>query len=60
MGEKDITEKILADYNDVFADIMNGLLLQENKESCRRHWKIRPFIHSTRRKMKRYMSWSET
>ena len=26
MGEKDITEKILADYNDVFADIMNGLL----------------------------------
>ena len=24
--EKDITEKILADYNDVFADIMNGLL----------------------------------
>ena len=26
MGEKDITEKILADYNDVFADIMNELL----------------------------------
>ena len=26
MGEKDITEKILSDYNDVFADIMNGLL----------------------------------
>lgn len=26
MGEKDITEKILADYNDVFVDIMNGLL----------------------------------
>ena len=24
--KKDITEKILADYNDVFADIMNGLL----------------------------------
>ena len=26
MGQKDITEKLLEDYNDVFADIMNGLL----------------------------------
>ena len=26
MGEKDTTEKILADYNDVFADIVNVLL----------------------------------
>lgn len=26
MGEKDITEKLLADYNDVFADIVNVLL----------------------------------
>lgn len=26
MGVKDITEKILADYNDVFADIINGVL----------------------------------
>ena len=26
MGEKDITEKTLASYNDVFSDIMNGLL----------------------------------
>ena len=26
MGEKDITEKTLASYNDVFADILNGLL----------------------------------
>ena len=26
MGQKDITEKVLEDYNDVFADIMNGLL----------------------------------
>lgn len=28
MGQKDITEKLLADYNDVFADIVNGLLFQ--------------------------------
>lgn len=26
MGAKDITEKQLADYNDVFADIINGIL----------------------------------
>ena len=26
MGTKDITEKQLADYNDVFADIINGIL----------------------------------
>ena len=26
MGQKDITEKVLEDYNDVFADIINGLL----------------------------------
>ena len=26
LGEKDISEKILADYNDVFADVMNVLL----------------------------------
>ena len=28
MGQKDITEKILADYNDVFADIVNVLLFE--------------------------------
>ena len=26
MGGKDITEKVLEDHNDVFADIINGLL----------------------------------
>ena len=26
MGEKDITEKILEDYNDIFSDIVNVLL----------------------------------
>ena len=26
MGEKDITEKTLESYNDVFADILNALL----------------------------------
>jgi hypothetical protein len=26
MAEKDISEKILLSYNDVFADIVNGLI----------------------------------
>ena len=30
MGQTDITEKILEDYNDVFADIINGLIFNEN------------------------------
>lgn len=29
MGQKDITEKLLEDYNDVFADIVNVLLFAE-------------------------------
>ena len=32
MGQKDITEKILEDYNDVFADIINGLLFGGEQE----------------------------
>ena len=28
MGEKDIAEKILMDNNDVFADIVNGLIFE--------------------------------
>ena len=38
MGQKDITEKVLEDYNDVFADIINGLLfdgVQEIKKNKR-------------------------
>ena len=59
MGEKDITEKILADYNDVFADIMNGLLFA-GEQRILPHWKIRQSIHSTKRKMKKCMNWNET
>lgn len=32
MGQKDIAEKILEDYNDVFADIINGLLFDGVQE----------------------------
>jgi len=41
MGQKDIAEKILEDYNDVFADIINGLLfdgVQEIKPEA--HYRI--------------------
>ena len=31
MGQKDITEKLLEDYNDVFADIINVLLFRGNR-----------------------------
>ena len=40
MGQKDIAEKILEDYNDVFADIINGLLfdgVQEIKPEALAH-----------------------
>ena len=30
MGEKDITQKLLEEYNDVFADIVNVLLFNGN------------------------------
>ena len=32
MATKDLTEKILEDYNDVFADIINGLLYDGNQK----------------------------
>jgi hypothetical protein len=31
MSQKDITEKMLFTYNDVFADVVNALLLRENR-----------------------------
>ena len=32
MGQKDMAEKLLADYNDVFADIVNVLLFDGRNE----------------------------
>ena len=31
MGQKDIAEKVLESYNDVFADIVNGLVFKGKK-----------------------------
>ena len=42
MAEKDITEKILLSYEDVFPDIMNALLFKGGSRSYRwRIWWIR-------------------
>ena len=30
MAQKDMREKLLEDYNDVFSDIFNGLVFEEN------------------------------
>ena len=36
MGIKDLTEKILEDYNDIFADIVNVLVFK-GKQRIKRH-----------------------
>ena len=42
MGEKDVTEKTLEMYNDVFADIANGFLFRGkeviNQRICVKYW----------------------
>ena len=59
MGQKDIAEKILEDYNDVFADIINGLLFDgDSRNQTGRIWKIQPFMHSTKQRMTRFTNWS--
>lgn len=41
MGEKDITEKILEDHNDVFADIINGLIFAGEQRILQPiHWRL--------------------
>ena len=38
MSEKDMTEKALEAYNDVFADIVNNLIFMESHMSRRKIW----------------------
>ena len=47
MGQTDITEKILEDYNDVFADIINGLIFNGEQ-------RILPDI---KQRMEKFMNW---
>ena len=54
MKEKDITQKVLEDNNDIFADIVNVLL--ESRRLKRMNLLIRQFIHSIRLKMEKFMN----
>ena len=38
MGQKDISEKILLEYNDVFADIINVLVFQGEERINTYYW----------------------
>ena len=58
MGQKDIMEKILEDYNDIFADIINGLIfkgeqrvLPESLENTQ--------VLNIKQKMELYTNWKE-
>ena len=53
MKEKDITQKVLEDNNDIFADIVN---LMESRRLKRMNLLIRQFIHSIRLKMEKFMN----
>ena len=49
MGEKDITEKTLEDYADVFADIVNVLLMMKAVTGDRRYEEVRKTVRKGER-----------
>ena len=55
MGQKDTTEKLLMDYNDVFADIVNGLLCKgEQVAQPISQYKVDGKIHEMERDVCKY------
>ena len=56
MKEKDITQKVLEDNNDIFADIVNVLLFDGSRRSKRMNLLIRQFTHNIRLKMEKFMN----
>ena len=56
MKEKDITQKVLEDNNDIFADIVNVLLFDGKSEVEENELVNRQFIHSIRLKMEKFMN----
>ena len=50
MAEKDIVEKTLEAYNDVFADIVNVLLLMEKNTFRRKIWRMHFHVLIIRRR----------
>ena len=58
MGQKDITEKLLEDYNDVFADIINGLIFKgEQRILPENLWKMQKSTRNIKQKMEKSMNW---
>ena len=58
MGQKDITEKPMEDYNDVFADIINGLIFKgETADSAGNLWKMQKSTRNIKQKMEKSMNW---
>ena len=69
MGEKDITEKTLENYDDVFADIINVLLFQGRQiveEDAlvdalpRSQYKVADSIHEMERDVAKYWKWADS
>ena len=48
MAVKDITEKILLSYTDVFADVVNGLLFKGQQISRCFIWNVEPALPTFR------------
>jgi hypothetical protein len=55
MKEKDITQKVLEDNNDIFADIMYCYLMGSRRLK-RMNLLIRQFTHNIRLKMEKFMN----
>ena len=56
MKEKDITQKVLEDDNDIFADIVDVLYLMGSQRLKRMNLLIRQFTHNIRLKMEKFMN----
>ena len=60
MKEKDITQKVLEDNNDIFADIVNGLLFDGKPEVEENELVNTTVIHSIRLKTEKFMNRNAT
>ena len=57
MGQKDITEKLLEDYNDVFADIINGLIFKGEQRILQESLENAKSTLNIKQKMEKSMNW---
>ena len=59
MREKDITEKILEGYNDVFADIINGLIFKGEQRILPESLKNAQVHSQYKQRTEKCMNWKE-